>query len=121
MRTEDEEQMEVAHWLNHANATWCHVPNGGRRSKREGAKFRAMGVRAGVPDILVFGERSARSWPIAIELKRAKPARSVTSEHQKKWIRELRELGWRCKVCFGAAEAIAFLRANEYRSEIDGD
>lgn len=30
-----------------------HVPNGGKRSKSEAARFRAMGVKAGVPDIFL--------------------------------------------------------------------
>ena len=30
-----------------------HVPNGGARSKAEGGRFKAMGVKAGYPDILL--------------------------------------------------------------------
>ena len=33
---------------------YFHVPNGGYRSRSEGAKFKAMGVRAGVPDLILF-------------------------------------------------------------------
>jgi len=31
-----------------------HVPNGGYRSKAEGALFKAMGVKAGVSDLILF-------------------------------------------------------------------
>ncbi len=33
------------------NIVWFHVPNGEYRSKRTGAKLKAMGVRAGVADL----------------------------------------------------------------------
>lgn len=33
---------------------WFHVPNGGLRSKREAALLKAMGVRAGVADLILF-------------------------------------------------------------------
>jgi hypothetical protein len=33
----------------------AHVPNGGKRSEVEGAIFKAMGVVAGFPDILIMG------------------------------------------------------------------
>lgn len=32
---------------------FIHIPNGGSRNAYEGAKFKRMGVRAGVPDYLV--------------------------------------------------------------------
>jgi hypothetical protein len=52
-----------------------HVPNGGGRSKAEAGILKAMGVLAGMPDLLVIGplDRLGRIsiWPtvIAIELK----------------------------------------------------
>lgn len=33
---------------------WYHPPNGGWRTKVEAAKFRRMGVRPGVPDIILI-------------------------------------------------------------------
>lgn len=44
-----------------------HVPNGGGRSKAEGAIFKALGVRAGVSDIIAF--HANRFY--ALELKAA--------------------------------------------------
>jgi hypothetical protein len=35
----------------------AHVPNGGKRTKVEGAIFKAMGVVPGMPDIMVMGVR----------------------------------------------------------------
>jgi hypothetical protein len=33
---------------------WFHVPNGGLRTKREAALLKAMGVRSGVADLILF-------------------------------------------------------------------
>ena len=33
---------------------WFHVPNGGLRNNREAGRFRMMGVKAGVPDIIAL-------------------------------------------------------------------
>lgn len=42
---------------------WWHTPNQGRRSQREGAEYRAMGMRAGVPDLsLVIRLPGLKAW-----------------------------------------------------------
>lgn len=43
-----------------------HVPNGGKRTMREAALFKAMGVTAGAPDLLVILPNGQAAW---IELK----------------------------------------------------
>ena len=57
--TEDVEQICLFRWATAQQgkypelALMYHVPNGGKRSKSEAARFRAMGVKAGVPDIFL--------------------------------------------------------------------
>jgi len=97
--TEEQEQVDLARWLDRSGELWCHVPNGGRRSPREGARLKRMGVKAGVPDILIF--REPRN--IAVELKR-RHGGSV-SPVQKKWHKRLLEAGWAVIVAKGADEA----------------
>src|SRR4051812_39279788 len=41
-------------YANRGLLAFCHVGNGGRRSKAEAGIFRALGVRAGVPDLLIW-------------------------------------------------------------------
>jgi hypothetical protein len=57
MRPEEALQRSVVGLLaiyeNRGLLTYAHVPNGGRRSKAEAGAFKAMGVRAGVPDLLI--------------------------------------------------------------------
>ena len=47
------------------DAVWFHPPNGGARTKAEAGIFRALGVKAGVPDLVIV----YRGRLIAIELK----------------------------------------------------
>lgn len=44
---------------------WWHTPNGGARSKIEGAIFKSMGVRAGVSDLILVYQNKI----FALELK----------------------------------------------------
>ena len=58
MRSEEALQRAVVDLLriyeNRGLLAFCHVGNGGRRSKAEAGIFRALGVRAGVPDLLIW-------------------------------------------------------------------
>jgi hypothetical protein len=77
------------------------IPNGGRRDAVTGARLKAEGVKAGVPDLLL-------PWPaggwhgLFIELKA--PGGRVTVA-QKRWIEWLRAAGYRAEVCYGWEEA----------------
>ena len=68
--SEDTEQIHVMRWAeitaNRGGAfeklrMLFHIPNGGARSKAEGAIFKAMGVKSGVPDLFL---------PVPMELVR---------------------------------------------------
>jgi hypothetical protein len=74
--------------------TFCHVPNGGWRSKAEAGAFKAMGVQAGVPDLLVWTQGGEH---FAIELKAGR--RAVLSDAQVVWHSTLESLGHRVYVC----------------------
>jgi hypothetical protein len=84
---------------------YAHCPNGGWRNASEAGRFRAMGVRAGVPDLLVWAAGGAS---FGIELKagagRLSPAQTV-------WHGLLRALGHRVHVCRSVDEVEAVLRA----------
>ena len=57
---ENEDQLTVACVEYHDNTypddilELFHVPNGGKRNKREANKFRRMGVRKGIPDLILI-------------------------------------------------------------------
>ena len=79
-----------------------HIPNGGYRKPSEAAHFRAMGVRAGVPDIFLPVARGGYHG-LWIEMKRRKGGR--VSGEQTDWLDALRGQGYFCAVCYGWEEA----------------
>lgn len=67
-RPEEIFQRAVAQYLDLAlpeDAVFFHCPNGGARSKAAAGIFKAMGVKAGIPDIIVIYQGQV----VAIELK----------------------------------------------------
>ena len=110
--SEDEEQILVMNWAELAKGKWpelellFHIPNGGKRGKREAARFRDMGVKAGVPDLCLPVPRGNYAG-LYIEMKRRKGG--VVSPEQKKWIASLRGRGYVAEVARGGAEAVAII------------
>lgn len=109
--SEYQEQVNLFAW-----AAWCAprarelslllaIPNGEKRAAVTGARLKASGVKAGVPDILLPVMRNG-AGALWIELKapggRARPA-------QIEWIDRLNDEGHEALVCVGwqaAARAI---------------
>lgn len=91
-RPEQELQKSCVIWLEVqrklGRLTYFHVPNGGYRSKREAWALKLMGVRAGIPD-LVIGLPKGRL--IFVELKADK---GRVSEIQKEIHAELGTYGF---------------------------
>lgn len=79
-----------------------HIPNGGRRDKREAGKLKAMGVKSGVPDIALLIPRNGFHGLI-IELKR--PKTGIVTDKQHEWLDFLSIQGYATRVCFGWEEA----------------
>lgn len=114
--TEAEEQIAVFSWaaLNIGRfpelELMHHIPNGGKRSKSEAVRFRAMGVKAGVCDIFLPVARGA--WHgLYVEMKALDGRLSVVQE---KYMTAVKAQGYCCRVCFGAEEAIEVI--SEYLS-----
>lgn len=101
---EDKFQIQVASYLHkqYPQLLWFHCPNGGSRDKREAAKLKAMGVRPGVADIILFwlGGKGA------IELKCGKNKQQDTQKFfQSQWVHS----GGQYAVCYSLDEVIAVL------------
>ena len=75
--TESAEQQCLFRWAAYNRGRWpemkmmYHIPNGGTRSKSEAGRFRAEGVKAGVPDICLPVARGGYHG-MYIEMKRRK-------------------------------------------------
>lgn len=50
---EAREQQAVVEWCAWKRIPIFHIPNGGRRDKREAASLKRQGVKPGVPDLFV--------------------------------------------------------------------
>jgi hypothetical protein len=90
---EDDIQMAIVQHLKLRGvpgAVWFHVPNGGRRNPREAARFKQLGVRAGVSDLILVHDKNI----FALELK---APRGRASESQLEFIRDMKNAG--AKVC----------------------
>lgn len=105
--TEEEEQTALFSWARIMEARfpvlrWMHhIPNGGKRSKAEAARFRAAGVKAGVSDIFLPCPRGEYHG-LYIELK-ALDGRPT--KDQVAFIDFVRGEGFFAAVCYGAKAA----------------
>lgn len=107
---EDQLQKAVAKVLDYSGLTWCHPPNGGNRSAITGANLKAMGAKAGVPDVLIFSDTSQPGnycHGLAIELKVGK---NKPSPKQLEWRDKLTKCGWRWECCYTLDEVTSLLR-----------
>jgi hypothetical protein len=83
---------------------FCHVPNGGYRTPAEGGMFKSFGVKAGVPDLLIW---SAGGGHFGVELKATSRGLSPA---QADWHATLKALGHRVYLCRSVDEMEAILR-----------
>jgi hypothetical protein len=99
MKTEHEEQREFVQWFRRAfpEVRIFAIPNGGGRSRSQGAKLKMEGVSPGVPDLFI------PDWLLWVEMKREKGGR--VSPEQKDWMEYLDGLGHNTMVGNGFEEA----------------
>lgn len=109
--SEDEEQQKVIYWTELMSNAYpdlqmlYHVPNGGSRNRVEAAKLKRMGVRAGVPDLVLPVPRNGYAG-LYIELK---VGENRPSKNQKNWLEKLALQGYKAVACYGGNEAIEIL------------
>ena len=111
--SEDKIQMDILTWacyVKYKDKTLAeflhHSPNGGLRTAREGTKFKAMGVKAGYPDLILDIARQDYNG-LRIELKTKK---GKVSTEQKNRIAMLNEENYKAVVCYGYDEAVNTLK-----------
>ena len=97
------------------DAIWCHYPAGGKRSPIEARVFKSLGVKAGIPDLLLF--HNGRVY--AVELK-APGSRGLT-DVQREMHRRLEVCGVPCCVVRTVDELADFLGSRiRLRAHLDG-
>ena len=107
--TEDAAQIALFMWAatvrdKYPELKWMFaIPNGGSRHKAEAGKLRAMGVRAGVPD-LCLPVRRGRFGGLYIEMKRPKTngkRAGFVKPEQSLWLEFLKSQGYGAISCRG--------------------
>jgi hypothetical protein len=114
--TEHAQQVALCKLMDKAGIVYIAVPNGGKRTGRDGAAKRAEGMQKGAPDLLIF-TRATNGKPTALELKR--DARCRVADVQQVWLWRLGSLGWNQDVGYGLADAVGKLQGLGYDIEYD--
>jgi len=104
--TEQAEQRVLAEYLDLRGFVWCWVPNGGNLGKAARGVAKAIGLKSGVPDVLIFNPAQSRYAGLAVELKRQKASPSSWRLEQREWADRLQKCGWATSVAYGATQAI---------------
>lgn len=105
MKPEDRLQIAVATYLRakYPETLWCHIANERQTSPQRGAKLKKMGVRAGMPDVMVFRRSGTNKYiGLAIELK---VGNNKPTEAQYDVMYHLKCLGWFTAFCWSFDEA----------------
>lgn len=115
--SEDKEQMTLFMWAALAVniypelALMYHVPNEGKRSIVTGSKMKQLGLKSGVPDIMLPVAHGGYIG-LAIEMKYGK---NKVTENQSRWLDMMSRHGHKTAVCYSFEEAkkviTAYLKA----------
>ena len=104
--SEEAEQIAFVQYLEARGLLYSAIPNSTYSPHMSvKARNKRMGVRPGVPDMVVVLPGIGIAW---VELKRTKGG--VVSEYQKQWVEALNTVpGNEARVCRGCEEAIRFI------------
>ncbi|MEC4683385.1 MAG: VRR-NUC domain-containing protein [Nitrospirota bacterium] len=110
--TEEQEQRLLLEWAHLVRGKFpalrllFHVPNGGLRHPVTAARLKLLGVKPGVPDLILPVPKNG-FMGLFIEMKRSvdrpkkKDAKGQLSDAQLWWRHELVCQGYRVEVCYG--------------------
>lgn len=100
-RPEQEQQQALFRWASlmaseyPALAFMFHPANGGKRNAREAAILKSMGVKPGVPDVLLPIPGALSRFGLAFEFKAGK---GRETEAQGFWLSGLGTIGWHVEI-----------------------
>lgn len=86
--------------LQYPKVLFTHIANERQTTPQRGAKFKKMGVKSGMPDLVIFHQNNT-SIGLAIELK-IKP--NEPTENQLGVLDELSSVGWQTNICYDFTE-----------------
>ena len=98
---EEEGQIDFVNWLHRyypeVHASLFHVPNGGKRARRTAGRMKLLGVKRGVPDIVILLPRAGKAG-LVLELKRSVGSVRASAE-QYAWLGMFEASGFVTAVC----------------------
>lgn len=109
--TEDTEQQAVIRWAAFQSGGWpelenlYHVPNEGKRGKKAAGIAKALGLKAGVPDLILDYPKGIYHG-LRIEMK-VLPNRPTQS--QLEWMQRMQDAGYMVAICYDSESAIALI------------
>jgi hypothetical protein len=109
-RPEQELQKQIARALEtilKPEVVWFHSPNGGNRSRAEAGIFKAMGVKPGVPDLIISWAGPDGPLMLAIELK-AGTGKATTAQIE--MMDRMRSCAWFVSEARSLDEVMALLK-----------
>ena len=110
--TEDEQQAAIMEWCQLMEGRWpelrliYHVPNEGKRTASPAGKMQRMGMKSGVPDMMLPVARG-NFHGLYLELK---TETGRESKAQRQWREALEEQGYMAALCFGLDAALDCLK-----------
>ena len=127
--TEHEEQAALiewwswdSQWMGLQRCLLMAIPNGGARTTVTGARLKAEGVRAGIPD-LFLAVPTDTSHGLWLEMKRKRGG--FVTDFQREAMKALEAQGFACVVCRGFTEAqeaiVKYLRPLREKSALEDD
>ena len=105
--TEHDLQCAICDYLDIRRVCYWAVPNGGKRSKTESARFKKEGVKSGIPDLTIVHD----GMYYGLEVKKPKTLtpKGRLSKNQKEMIEKIESAGGDVKVVYSVQDVIEAL------------
>ena len=102
--TEHDLQCAICNYLDIRRVCYWAVPNGGKRSKTESARFKKEGVKSGIPDLTIVHD----GMYYGLEVKKPKTLtpKGRLSKNQKNMIERIETAGGDVKVVYSVQDVI---------------
>ena len=102
--TEHDLQCAICDYLDIRRVCYWAVPNGGKRSKTESARFKKEGVKSGIPDLTIVHD----GMYYGLEVKKPKTLtpKGRLSKNQKNMIERIETAGGDVKVVYSVQDTI---------------
>ena len=101
---EDDIQKAICQYLDIRKICYWAVPNGGSRSKIEGAKIKATGTKSGVPDINIVHD--GLYYGLEVKKPSTSTPKGYLSKNQKEMISKIEKAGGEVKVVNSVADVV---------------